>query len=97
MLTSEQGDEFEQNGFVNGGKVISDAALTELTAALDAVLDKGPDGFSEGEPQPVSFRILSYFGPRRGHRRGVAERERWRRAPRRRRDDAIDAARKTKQ
>ena len=59
MLTSEQVDEFEQNGFVNGGKVISDAALTELTAALDAVLDKGPDGFSEGKPQPVSFRTLS--------------------------------------
>ena len=59
MLTSEQVDEFEQNGFVNGGKVISDAALTELTAALDAVLDKGPDGFAEGEPQPVSFRSLS--------------------------------------
>ena len=33
--------------------MISDADLTELTAALDAVLEKGPDGFDEGEPQPV--------------------------------------------
>ena len=47
LLTQEQVAEFERNGFLNGGKMISDADLDELTAALDAVLEKGPEGFLE--------------------------------------------------
>ncbi len=59
MLTQEQVAQFERDGFLNGGKIISDAELDKLTAALDAVLEKGPQGFAEGEKQPVSFRDLS--------------------------------------
>jgi phytanoyl-CoA hydroxylase len=59
MLTEAQVAEFGRNGFLNGGKVIGDDALDELTAALDAVLEKGPEGFGQGERQPVSFRDLT--------------------------------------
>ena len=71
MLSSEQVAEFDRNGFSNGGKVISDEALDELTAALDAVLEKGPQGFAEGEKKPVSFRDLA------GGAEGISEHPVW--------------------
>ena len=62
MLNQEQVDEFHYNGFLNGGKVLSDVEVDELRDALDAILAKGPDGFAEGEAQPVSFRDLGGGG-----------------------------------
>ena len=59
MLDQEQIDEFDRNGFLNGGAVLSEEETRELSDALGAILAKGPDGFSEDEPQPVSFRSLS--------------------------------------
>ena len=52
-------DEFHRNGFLNGGRVLSDEELGALSDALDEILTKGPDGFAPGEAQPVSFRDLA--------------------------------------
>ena len=62
MLTQAQIDEFYRNGFLNGGRVLSDEELGELSDALDEILTKGPDGFVSGEAQPVSFRDLAGGG-----------------------------------
>ena len=70
MLTQAQIDEFHRNGFLNGGRVLSDEELGELSDALDEILTKGPDGFAPGEAQPVSFRDLSGGG-------GVSEHPVW--------------------
>ena len=59
MLNRDQIDEFDRNGFLNGGVVLTDGEVGELSEALDAILEKGPDGFAAGEPQPVSFRSLA--------------------------------------
>ena len=59
MLTQAQIDEFNRNGFLNGGAVLSSAELDELSSALNTIIDKGPDGFAEDEPAPVSFGSLS--------------------------------------
>ena len=59
MLNQAQIDEFHRNGFLNGGRVLSDEELGELSDALDEILTKGPDGFAPGEAQPVSFRDLA--------------------------------------
>ncbi|MCY3666156.1 MAG: phytanoyl-CoA dioxygenase family protein, partial [Gemmatimonadetes bacterium] len=70
MLTQTQIDEFHRNGFLNGGRVLSDEEIGELSDALDEILDKGPDGFVSGEAQPVSFRDLAGGG-------GVSEHPVW--------------------
>ncbi len=59
MLTPSQIDEFHRNGFLNGGPVLTGEELKELRADLDSILEKGPDGFSNEEPQPVLFRNMS--------------------------------------
>ena len=59
MLDQGQIDEFDRNGFLNGGGVLSGEETRELSDALHAILAKGPEGFSESESQPVSFRSLS--------------------------------------
>ena len=46
MLTQEQIDEFHRNGFLNGGRVLSDEELGGLSDALDEILTKGSDGFA---------------------------------------------------
>ena len=70
MLTQAQIDEFYRNGFLNGGRVLSDEELGELSDTLDEILTKGPDGFSSDEAQPVSFRDLAGGG-------GVSEHPVW--------------------
>ena len=62
MLTSSQIDEFHCNGFLNGGRILTDRELEALRADLDHILEKGPDGFTSEEPQPVSFRNMSQRG-----------------------------------
>ena len=62
MLTPSQIDEFHRNGFLNGGRILTDDQLEALRADLDSILEKGPDGFSSEEPQPVSFRNMSQRG-----------------------------------
>ena len=62
MLTSSQIDEFHRNGFLNGGRILTDRELEALRADLDHILEKGPDGFTSEEPQPVSFRNMSQRG-----------------------------------
>ena len=37
MLTQSQIDEFHRNGFLNGGRVLSDEELGELSDALDEI------------------------------------------------------------
>jgi hypothetical protein len=63
MLTQKQIDQFDHDGFLNGGRVLSDAELTELTGELDAVIAKGPTGFAANEPRPVLFRDLTNLSP----------------------------------
>ena len=40
MLTQTQIDEFHRNGFLNGGRVLSDEEIGELGDALDEILDQ---------------------------------------------------------
>ena len=42
MLTSSQIDEFHRNGFLNGGRILTDDELNELRSDLDSMLEKGP-------------------------------------------------------
>ncbi|MCE9612669.1 MAG: phytanoyl-CoA dioxygenase family protein [Lentisphaerae bacterium] len=58
MLSDAQAAQFQRDGFLNGGRMLGDADVAELTGALDAVIAKGPNGFAAGEPQPVLFRDL---------------------------------------
>lgn len=62
MLTQQQIAEFDRNGFQNGGRVLDDAELEELSIDLDRIIAKGPDGFAPGEPKPVLYRDLAMFG-----------------------------------
>ena len=59
MLSTQQINEFERNGCLNGGRILSDAELAELTAELDRVIDTGPRGFGPSDPKPVLFRDLT--------------------------------------
>ena len=59
MLDQQHIDEFDRDGFLSVGNFLSVVEGGELSDALDQVLAKGPEGFAEGEPQPVSFRSLS--------------------------------------
>ncbi|SVE21048.1 uncharacterized protein METZ01_LOCUS473902, partial [marine metagenome] len=59
MLDQQHIDEFDRDGFLTVGNLLSAVEVAELSDALDQVLAKGPDGFAEEEPEPVSFRSLS--------------------------------------
>lgn len=58
MLSQEQIDAFGRDGCLTADGIFDESELGELTASLDRVLDKGPDGFTEDEPRPVSYRDL---------------------------------------
>jgi ectoine hydroxylase-related dioxygenase (phytanoyl-CoA dioxygenase family) len=62
MLTAQQVDQFQRDGCLNAGRVLSDDDITELAEQLRQLLDKGPDGFSADEPQPVLFHDMSRSG-----------------------------------
>jgi len=59
MLSESQVAQFERNGFLNAGQVLADQEVQALSDALDAIIDKGPDGFAEGEGRPVLFRDMT--------------------------------------
>jgi hypothetical protein len=59
MLTQSQIDAFDHDGFLNGGRVLDDKELDELTKDLDRIIATGPTGFKPGEPKPVLFRDLT--------------------------------------
>ena len=59
MFTQAQIEQFDRDGFINGGRVLSDADLAELTAELTRIVDRGAESFAPGEPQPVLFRDLT--------------------------------------
>lgn len=56
MLRAEQIAFFKANGYVNGGKVLSDAEVDELRAEIDRVI---ADDNKSDVPQPVLLRNLS--------------------------------------
>lgn len=56
MLTQAQIDSFKANGYVNGGKVLSDAEVEVLRAELDRVIEEKDRA---DVSQPVSLRNLS--------------------------------------
>ena len=58
MLTAQQAQEFERNGFINSGPTLELEEVDELGAELDRILALGPDGFDPAGPHPVLFRDL---------------------------------------
>ena len=62
MLTRAQVEQFHRDGFLNAGRMLDDGQLAELSSDLDRVIARGPDGFAEDEPRPVSFRDLNAKG-----------------------------------
>ena len=62
MLTREQVQRFHRDGFLNAGRILDDVQLAVLSSDLDRVTAKGPDGFADDEPRPVSFRDLNATG-----------------------------------
>ncbi len=61
-MTDEQVAKFQRDGFLNAGALLSRADVEELSAALDEVIARGPDGFRDGQPGPVLFRDLNASG-----------------------------------
>ena len=59
MLSQDQVAEFNRNGCLVGGQVISQNEVQELRDELDRVIGKGQSGFAPGEPQPVQISNLS--------------------------------------
>lgn len=59
MLTQSQVDQFQQDGFINGGRILSDHDIAELAGELDRILAIGPDGFAPSDAKPVLFRDLT--------------------------------------
>ena len=59
MLNEEQIESFQRNGFLNGGCVLDDAAIAELSEDLERIVQQGKRGFTEGERQPISFRDIN--------------------------------------
>jgi ectoine hydroxylase-related dioxygenase (phytanoyl-CoA dioxygenase family) len=62
MLTDEQVAQFQQDGFLLGPRVLADAELDALRGELMHLVELGPDGIPEGEPQPVLFRNMRRDG-----------------------------------
>jgi ectoine hydroxylase-related dioxygenase (phytanoyl-CoA dioxygenase family) len=59
MLSQAEVDEFDRNGCLVGGRVVSDDEADELRRELDRVISRGPNGFAPGEPKPVQIANLS--------------------------------------
>ena len=62
MLSQSQVEQFDKDGFLNGGRVLNGVELGELRKELQRILDIGPDGFQPGDKQPVLFRDLAAAG-----------------------------------
>ncbi len=61
-LTQDQIDQFQRDGFLNAGPILSEEEVSALSDELDRVLEIGPNGFADGDPQPVLFRDLNKGG-----------------------------------
>ncbi len=59
MLTAQQVEQFQTNGFLNAGQVLDLADVEELSQDLNRIIEKGPDGFAPHETKPVLYRNLS--------------------------------------
>jgi ectoine hydroxylase-related dioxygenase (phytanoyl-CoA dioxygenase family) len=59
MLTSKQVADFNRDGCLIAGEVISESEVNELRDELDRVIAKGQSGFAPDEPQPVMISNLS--------------------------------------
>lgn len=59
MLNQQQIDNFQRDGFLNGGRILDDDACAQLKADLMKLIDHGPDGFAPDESRPVRFSNLS--------------------------------------
>ncbi len=62
MLSKLQIEQFNRDGFLNGGRILDQAALEELGDDLQRILNIGPDGFQPGDKRPVIFRDLNAGG-----------------------------------
>ena len=62
-LSSEQVSAFRRDGFLNAGRVLDDGELDALSQELDRIIAVGPDGFADGEPQPVVYRTFEVERP----------------------------------
>ena len=51
-------ERFDRDGFVNAGELLSHQQVADLSAALDRLIETGPDGFGTS-PAPLSFRSFS--------------------------------------
>ena len=58
MLSSEQVATFSRDGFLNGGPLLQDSDVIELTDELDRILKIGPKGFAE--KSRLTGQYLSY-------------------------------------
>ncbi len=63
MLPQDRVRTFERDGFLNAGPVLAESEVLELSNALDAIIEKGPDGFREDESRPVLFRDMHADDP----------------------------------
>jgi len=59
MITPAQAQQFNRDGFLNGGLMLEPGDVAELSHALDEVIAKGPHGFLPGERRPVMYRDLA--------------------------------------
>ena len=62
MLNERQVADFQRDGFLNAGQMLSDDAVQALSDELDRIIATGPEGFKADEPRPVAFRDLGAGG-----------------------------------
>lgn len=66
MLNEEQIESFQRNGFLNGGCVLDDAAIAELSEDLERIVQQGKRGFTEGSGSLFPSGISMPCGPAMG-------------------------------
>jgi ectoine hydroxylase-related dioxygenase (phytanoyl-CoA dioxygenase family) len=62
MLTQQQIDRFHRDGYLNSGPVLAPTEVDDIASGLQEILEIGPDGFVQGQPQPVSYRDMKAGG-----------------------------------
>ena len=59
MLSNDQIAQFDRDGFLKGGTILSGSQIQTLKDELDALLARGPDSFAEDETKPVLFHNMT--------------------------------------
>ena len=59
MLAASQIEDFQRQGFLNGGSILVAEELEKLKRELDRILDKEGTGFESNEKQPVAMRDMN--------------------------------------